>query len=114
MKNRVFYQKMTEDLQQNGVVKVGTYLRGPKMGDKQFISEEAIHQQDMWVEELKSKIHVVVCGGGHISLALEKILKTLDLHLTILDDREEFANRERFTLADEVQCVDFKEEFPKM
>lgn len=50
----------------------------------------------------------MVFGGGHISLALEKVLKTLDLTLTVVDDRLEFANRERFSEADRVLTMSYE------
>jgi xanthine dehydrogenase accessory factor len=53
----------------------------------------------------------VVLGGGHISLALEHILKFLDFHVIIVDDRTEFANRERFVNADKIFCMDFEDYF---
>ena len=52
-----------------------------------------------------------VCGGGHISLPLVKIAKLLDYHVTVIDDRSEFASRERFSMADEVICDDFDRVF---
>jgi xanthine dehydrogenase accessory factor len=53
----------------------------------------------------------VICGGGHISLALCRILKLLDFHVTVIDDREEFANTQRFELADTVVCERFEQVF---
>lgn len=50
----------------------------------------------------------MVFGGGHISLALEKVLKTLDLTLTVVDDRLEFAHRERFSEADRVLTMSYE------
>lgn len=34
---------------------------------------------------------VYLCGGGHVSLALSRVLATLDFHITVLDDRPEVA-----------------------
>lgn len=63
----------------------------------------------IWKETFYGRPRVVVFGGGHVSLALERVLKTLDLHLTVVDDRPEFASRERFREADEVLCTDFSD-----
>lgn len=41
-------------------------------------------------------------GGGHIGLSLFKIAKNLDFYTVVVDDREEFANTERFENVDEV------------
>ncbi|MBM3317156.1 MAG: XdhC family protein [Candidatus Eisenbacteria bacterium] len=34
---------------------------------------------------------VYLCGGGHVSLALSRVLAALDFHITVLDDRPEVA-----------------------
>lgn len=48
-----------------------------------------------------------VCGGGHVSCELVKIAAGLDFSITVLDDRPEFANKERFKGADQVICDSF-------
>ena len=53
-------------------------------------------------------MQVVVFGGGHVSLALEKVLKTLDLTLTVVDDRPEFSDKERFSEADRVLTMSYE------
>ncbi len=50
---------------------------------------------------------LVICGAGHISSDLVKMASCLDFHIRVIDDREEFASRERFPLADEVICDSF-------
>lgn len=46
--------------------------------------------------------HLLICGGGHISCELVKMASLLDFRITVMDDRAEFAARERFPLADAV------------
>jgi len=55
-----------------------------------------------------SQPKLVICGGGHVSCELVKMASSLDFYIKVLDDREEFANRERFPLADEVICDSFE------
>ncbi|MDD7738600.1 MAG: selenium cofactor biosynthesis protein YqeC [Fusicatenibacter sp.] len=52
--------------------------------------------------------HLFICGGGHISCDLVKIASCLDFHITVMDDREEFAEKERFPQADRVICDSFE------
>lgn len=54
------------------------------------------------------ELYLVICGGGHISYPLCTLAKMLEYHVAVIDDREEFANRERFTQADEVYCMNFE------
>src|SRR5262245_6465538 len=45
---------------------------------------------------------LVIVGAGHVGKALAGLGRFLDLHVTVLDDRPEFATRERFGEADDV------------
>ncbi len=49
----------------------------------------------------------IIFGGGHCGLALAPILKSVGFRVILFDDREEFANRERFPTVDEVICGDY-------
>ncbi len=56
----------------------------------------------------KFKMHkpsLVICGGGHIGYSLAKMAEELDFNVTILEDREEYANDVRFPNA-KVICAD--------
>lgn len=64
---------------------------------------------ELFIEYLVGKPHLVICGGGHIALPLCSIGKMLDFRITVIDDRIEFANSERFPMADKVFCKDFNE-----
>lgn len=111
MERRAFYREMIQRLEREGRVDVTTWLAGSRKGEKAFglYGEEP----ETFRETLRGNLPVVVLGGGHVSLALEKILKLLGFHLTVIDDREEFANRERFSLADAVLKMDFETELPQ-
>ncbi|MCI1478363.1 MAG: XdhC family protein [Clostridium beijerinckii] len=64
---------------------------------------------ELFIEYVVGEPHLVICGGGHIALPLCNIAKMLDFNVTIIDDRIEFANNERFPIADKVFCNDFNE-----
>lgn len=49
---------------------------------------------------------MIIVGGGHIGKALAVIASLLRFEVTILDEREEFADRERFPFATEVRHGD--------
>jgi len=53
------------------------------------------------------KLHVF--GGGHIAVPLVQFAKLLDYVVIIVDNREEFANKQRFPLADRVESEDYAE-----
>lgn len=60
-----------------------------------------------WNSVGADKFRAVILGGGHISQPLAQILSLLDYEVTIVDDRSEFANRQRFPWAGQVICADF-------
>jgi xanthine dehydrogenase accessory factor len=64
---------------------------------------------ELFIEYIVGKPHLVICGGGHIALPLCNIAKMLEFDVTIIDDRIEFANNERFPVADRILCKDFNE-----
>ena len=59
-------------------------------------------------EKNKSKNTVFIFGGGHVSMELAKTLRYVGFEYSVWDDRENFANRERFPEAKEVICEPFE------
>ena len=58
-------------------------------------------------EWFESRPKLVICGAGHVASDLAKIASCLDFNIKIIDDRAEFANKERFPFADTVICDSF-------
>lgn len=58
-------------------------------------------------EWFKEKPTLFICGGGHVSKELVKIASMLDFYCIVMDDREEFANKERFEEANQIICDSF-------
>jgi xanthine dehydrogenase accessory factor len=52
---------------------------------------------------------LVILGGGHIAVPLATIGKILGYQVTVVDDRPDFANKERFPGVDRVICCDFSD-----
>ncbi len=59
-------------------------------------------------EWFQSQPRLIICGGGHVAYEVAKMASYLDFYIKVLDDREEFANRERFPEVDEVICDSFE------
>ena len=65
-----------------------------------------------FVEEFGLETTAYIFGGGHVGLALETVLRYVNFKTVVLDDREDYANRQRFADADEVKIIsDFKHAF---
>lgn len=48
-------------------------------------------------------------GGGHVSYAVANVLRTLEFHTVVIDDRPEFANKERFPFCDTLVIPEYKD-----
>lgn len=61
---------------------------------------------DNFVEEFNLDTVAYIYGAGHVALALEPILRYINFKTVVIDDRAEYANRERFPDADDVRVID--------
>ncbi len=59
-------------------------------------------------------LEMVIVGAGHLAQPLCTLGALLGLRVRVLDDRPEFATRERFPEADEVKRVDFSDPFAEI
>lgn len=112
MADRKMYLQIAELFAQRDEITIETTLSGGQAGMKKILSgEERMIPpgEQVYRETLYGRSRAVVCGGGHVSLALVRFLKMLDFYVTVIDQRQEFANRERFPDADEILCMDFPE-----
>jgi xanthine dehydrogenase accessory factor len=57
---------------------------------------------EIFVEPILPQPMLYLFGGGHISMALAKSATAAGFAVTIVDDREAFANRERFPMAEKI------------
>jgi xanthine dehydrogenase accessory factor len=127
------------EVEKNGAVEAGEkcLIRGgkPVAGTirHERLLEAVLRQADVCLKEEKSKLvpldlpdaggkveiffevlpappKLIVVGAGHIAVPLVKVAKLLDYHVTVLDDRILFANRERFPDADDIRVGDMAAE----
>ena len=69
---------------------------------------------EVFVEPILPEPCLLIFGAGHISLFLAKMGKMVGFRVVVIDDRPEFANRERFPEADEVIARDFPLAFQQL
>jgi xanthine dehydrogenase accessory factor len=62
---------------------------------------------EVFVEPLTVPV-LYLCGGGHVSLAVAKVADLAGFRVVVLDDREAFANPERFPMAADTRAGPFE------
>jgi xanthine dehydrogenase accessory factor len=68
---------------------------------------------EVFVEPILPQPALYIFGGGHVSMALALAAHTTGFAIGIVDDRETFANKERFPMAGEVY-TSYEEAFEKL
>jgi len=68
---------------------------------------------EVFVEPILPQPTLYIFGGGHVSMALAAAAHTAGFHIGVIDDREQFANTDRFPMATEVY-TSYEEAFEKI
>jgi len=81
-----------------------------KLNAKEIAREGAIcgGQMEVFIEPLIPAERLFIFGAGHIAYYLAPMASAVGFQLTIVDDRDEFANKKRFPQADELIVDEFK------
>lgn len=69
---------------------------------------------DVYIEPITPAPTVFIFGGGHISLFVARLSKMVGFEVAVIDDRAEFANRERFPEAGLVIADEFASTVKKL
>ena len=71
-------------------------------------------QLDVYVEPVMPIPSAYIFGAGHISKSLSKVATLAGFRTIVVDNRDTYANRERFPEAAEVYAEEYEEIFPKL
>ncbi len=71
-------------------------------------------QLNIFVEPVIPQPRAFIFGGGHVSKSLSKVANLAGFATSIIDDREAFANRERFPEAEAVYADEYEKVFPQL
>ncbi len=71
-------------------------------------------QLSVYVEPVTPQPRALIFGAGHISKSLAKAAEMAGFATVVVDDREQYANRERFPDAEEVHAGEYEEVFEKL
>lgn len=78
-------------------------LIGPGTADPRF-----------FVERLMQRPRIFLFGAGHVSTCVAPLARQVGFDITVIDDRPEFANKERFPDAESVIVSEFKQAFDSL
>ena len=71
-------------------------------------------QLSVFVEPVVPQPRTFIFGAGHISKSISKVATLAGFATVIVDNRESYANRDRFPEADEIFAEEYEEVFPKL
>jgi xanthine dehydrogenase accessory factor len=71
-------------------------------------------QLEVFIDPIGPQPAAIIFGAGHISKSLSKAATLAGFATTVVDDRESFANRERFPEAVEVHAGEYEEVFARL
>ena len=68
----------------------------------------------VYVEPILPMPRAIIFGGGHISKSLSKVASQAGFRTVVVDNREAYANAERFPEADAALAVEYEEAFAQL
>ena len=71
-------------------------------------------QLDVFVEPVLPVPHAYIFGAGHISKSLSKVATLAGFATVVIDNRDTFANRERFPEAADIHATEYEDIFPQL
>jgi len=81
-------------------------LKLVELGEKPSLTFEA--EGETYTRRFAPRDRLILLGGGHVAKPLCEFAAALDFDVTVVDDRPLYANRERFPLAHEIVCDEFR------
>lgn len=72
------------------------------------LEARGVDAYELMIEIIEPPVSLLIIGGGHIGLALATIGALCGFSVSVLDDREDYANPERFPMADRTMFGEFE------
>ena len=79
-----------------------------------MVLEDSLQEHRLFVEPLKPESVLFLFGAGHVSTFVAPLATMAGFRVVVIDDREEFANSERFPQADEIIVSPIGQAFDKI
>lgn len=77
--------------------------------DFKLVDEGTLHMKcggsvKGYIKVFEKRKKLIIVGGGHLGTSLYKLGKYLNMYTVIIDDREEYVNKEKFPDSEELIC----------
>ncbi len=103
----VYYNDFSPELTNKFMSFVHEFLEENKM-TVTFKVTAAKEDLEIYLEKYIPAPKAIIFGAGHVSQPTCQLLKMIGFHVTVIDDRSSFANRERFPDADQLVVESFE------
>ena len=116
-----------QELPAGGKNEVITLLAGPKRGAKALLSDGKVLWQHgagdfgqvkdsaaLLIEPVPAERELIICGAGHVALAVIVLAKMVDFHITVIEDRPDYAEEASRAGADTVLVEGFEQALAKI
>ncbi len=117
-KNALIVTRYSEDSFWKSLVREDGYVVGDALDEELKVSlkryadeRRPVVEDGAIIEPIVSSSLLYLFGAGHISQYVSKIAATVDFNTVVIDDRSDFANKERFPEAAEIIVEDFQNVF---
>jgi xanthine dehydrogenase accessory factor len=87
-----------------------TYLFSTRPEDKQESVGLCGGEVDIYIDIIRPDPTLMIIGAGHIAIPLARMADLLDMRIVVVDDRPDYANKERFPEADEIFLLHYDEQ----
>ena len=75
---------------------------------QQYSFEKKSETDWQYSEKLDFANHLLIIGGGHVSLALSKLMYDLNFHITVYDDRKELNTWQQNEFAHQKKLIEYE------
>ena len=71
-------------------------------GEEKYKEGDGDWENPDLIENIKPEPHLVIFGAGHVSKAIAEMAQIVEMKVTVIDEREEVLNRDRFNHGEEL------------
>lgn len=110
----LYLPNATDERRQKAEQMILDYVADPDYFERYMSIGPTANDHFVFMEKVGSGKQMVICGAGHVSIALLRLAKMVGFKVTVIDDRPVFCNKAREAGADEVICEPFRQALERM